>query len=677
MSGLPYAKRLSAEKKRSGACAHVQFSMSQSSSLASKPMGDTLRETAARYASMHPDEHISMVRANMKRLETLSTQLWQETLAQRRSMPLHVRAVHEATSDSGIHIALYDHLLRESGYPEAARLSSQMKTGFPLIGDIPVCYKAKPLLVRDMTVSEHELLTRSHELFEQAVSKTLNNKQSSEMQQKVCDETLADVAKGRISKPERATLKDGEAAPTLRFPIQQQSAGGSFKTRIIDDFLRSEVNSLCRISGRIEMGRLDQLVSTCRMMTESQPQQETVLFKTDFQAAYKHCAVSEDHLKFANSIFLDTSSGEAMTCKHYAMPFGALGAVYSWDSLGDSMVWLFAHYLGLPLCRYVDDCFTVLYKEHSAEIRAHLLWFSNTLGIILDPSKTPEPSTEMTILGVLLKLQRYSRHKNLRVRISAEVDPSRATFWRETIMEILAKRSLPAQQASKLAGRLNFAVSAAVGGTGGSRLRNIYHQAFAGGAFSDDLARELLWWYDRLCIAKPALHSVGPAPQRTCTLYTDADGSGGIGAVLLTPNKKLFFMHKVDSSALRLRDRETQIIPLEVIAALVATYAFKNELGGCSLIAFIDNQSGLGALKKGRSHASDVHALVQDCLDSLENLHAKPQWLWVPSCLNVADYPSRGIDPALVFPHIFKQALRVDVSRHVRDLYVKHGRQRL
>ena len=132
-------------------------------------------------------------------------------------------------------------------------------------------------------------------------------------------------------------------------------------------------------------------------------------------------------------------------------------------------------------------------------------------------------------------------------------------------------------------------------------------------------------------------------------------------------------MHKIDSSRLHLNQRETQIIPLEVIAPFIATLAFRAELGGCSLIAFVDNQSGLGSLKKGRSHASDIHEIVQECLDTLEGLHARPQWLWVPSCLNIADYPSRGVDPALLFPSIFQNAKRVDVSKHIDYLYKRYG----
>ena len=129
-------------------------------------------------------------------------------------------------------------------------------------------------------------------------------------------------------------------------------------------------------------------------------------------------------------------------------------------------------------------------------------------------------------------------------------------------------------------------------------------------------------------------------------LYTDAEGSGGIGATLITDDTKLFLRGKLDRRCTDLLiKRTTQIIPLEAMAVLIAILTFKKDIGQSELLVMIDNTSVLGAARKGRSSANDVHKIITKISDLCLDFGITKHLFWVPSAMNMADLPSRGGDP--------------------------------
>ena len=295
---------------------------------------------------------------------------------------------------------------------------------------------------------------------------------------------------------------------------------------------------------------------------------------------------------------------------YYSMPFGMVSAVYAWDRLAESLNWIFGYFLHLPLTRYVDDMFTPIYGKHAMEVRNALLEVSGLLGIMLDEAKTPAPASCESLLGVSISVDEKVRHGSLRRSISIRLDPVKAEFWENMIREALRTKSLSAQAAKKLAGRLNFAVSAAVGGTGGARLKEIYRHSFGFTAYTESLHDELTWWLQRLQSTKPSLCPVGPNPERTCIVYSDAEGNGGLGGILRTGSKIWWFGTTCEVARLSLKERKTQIIPIEALAAYLTLLVFKSEIGGSRMLFLIDKVSALGALRKGRSKSPDIHRLA-------------------------------------------------------------------
>lgn len=138
---------------------------------------------------------------------------------------------------------------------------------------------------------------------------------------------------------------------------------------------------------------------------------------------------------------------------------------------------------------------------------------------------------------------------------------------------------------------------------------------------------------------------VSPTSVPAAVLYTDAEGRGGTGGVLILQDEVLWFRSDAKSateSVYKLSPRKTQIVPYEAIAVKQALSRFSHLLLGRRLLIFVDNQSVLGCLRKGRSRKLDVHNIITDILSILGTCQIEAVPHWVPSSLNIADIPSRG-----------------------------------
>ena len=138
---------------------------------------------------------------------------------------------------------------------------------------------------------------------------------------------------------------------------------------------------------------------------------------------------------------------------------------------------------------------------------------------------------------------------------------------------------------------------------------------------------------------------MGPAPKRVIS-YTNAEESGGFRATLIIEFEKRFIKGKLAHRCLDLLiQRSTQIITQEALAVLIAIYTFKRDIGQSEVLIMIDNTSVLGAVRKGRSSANDVHKIITRISDLCVQFGITKHLFWVPSAMNMSDLPSRGGDP--------------------------------
>lgn len=126
-------------------------------------------------------------------------------------------------------------------------------------------------------------------------------------------------------------------------------------------------------------------------------------------------------------------------------------------------------------------------------------------------------------------------------------------------------------------------------------------------------------------------------------LYTDAEGNGGLGAVLADSAGSAWMSCSAPfSTTFGMVPLKTQIYLLEVLAVGVALRVWRRRLRERSVVVFVDNTAALASLQKGRSRQPEVHGLGiriwDDLCDTISVSNIK--FLWVPSKLNLADLPS-------------------------------------
>ena len=88
--------------------------------------------------------------------------------------------------------------------------------------------------------------------------------------------------------------------------------------------------------------------------------------------------------------------------------------------------------------------------------------------------------------------------------------------------------------------------------------------------------------------------------------------------------------------------RKTQIIVLELLAAIAVLATFADILLGRDIVWFIDNQPVCAALCKGASHSGDIQTFVTAFHTTCLQLGIRVWIQWVPSDANPSDEPSRS-----------------------------------
>ncbi len=338
------------------------------------------------------------------------------------------------------------------------------------------------------------------------------------------------------------------------------------------------------------------------------------------------------------------------------MPFGAVAAVYAWDRLAALFTSVACRALGVAVNRYVDDLFFVDFACSAVATRSRLFRVASWFGLVLALAKTPEPSTSLEVLGVLVDVSAAGQ-------VSLSLVARKVERWLVVIDEALESRRLAPRSCESLVGKLSFAVGAVWGPGVRSRLVELYrHVGQRSAEFDEPVARALTWWASALRgHLAPRRIGLGPPSRPPVVVYTDAEGSGGVGFVIIDCASDWRGCGSAtvgDAWARTLLSRRTQIVPFEVAAVLVALLSCTERVQGRRLVVWVDNSAARAVLKSGRSRKSDLNALAAVFHRILADANASARVEWVPSRLNPADPPSRGRPPPFA-------CHRIDVSGHV------------
>ena len=349
-------------------------------------------------------------------------------------------AVLRAASPQGIHTSLIKHLCAEHGWADE-QLHSDLLNGFPLIGDIPTAPGLAQTPVRRAQVSVNEV----REIQVRAFSAKVLRVEQEKFSQTMWDQLLADVHLHRISSPVPASEVQARLL-SRRFLVQQVSATGEIKERPIDDLSESMVNDLCAVTGRLRMGSLADLRAVLAFLQQRWPDQDLLLLKADFKAAYRSCGIRLSHLELSAVVIRGPVS--PMVSVQHSMPFGAVSAVYAWDRLASFICHILIQVFLLPISRFVDDLFWAALGSEASESRQLVMRVVALLGFVLEPTKTPEPASQLDILGVECEVLisqsgegKSQTSQMLLLRMAP--DSKKVSFWSECLKQALSTKFAP------------------------------------------------------------------------------------------------------------------------------------------------------------------------------------------------------------------------------------------
>ena len=241
--------------------------------------------------------------------------------------PKSVRSVLSAASPGGLKVALLHKYLTFIGHGDADDFFRDLSQGFPLVGKIPVSPVAPLHEVRVPAIRADELRERAGPISESLLAQHSAAPRDAEAEKKVFSQTLEDVRLGRMG-PLGTPGVDLFPPYTRRFGVSQKSSHGEVRVRCIDDFAQSLINDTVDIDRRIRMGSIADFVETARRLHAARPREALHAMKGDFQAAYRSCPIRPEDVPYASILVRSPSSGVVSVTAQWAMPFGAVSAVY-------------------------------------------------------------------------------------------------------------------------------------------------------------------------------------------------------------------------------------------------------------------------------------------------------------------------------------------------------------
>ena len=614
-------------------------------------------------------------------------ELWQEhTETWWSNLPTHIQKVYWH-SDTGMvtQVPVLISLLERCNYPNMDELSEDLNHGFATVGTLHSGVGWWPRLDGryQNQLSLETFKTANHAYVHQRLRQGLVDEHWEPMLQ----ELLEDRNMGRLEGPFRAPSHwpvqtiglPGE--DLLETPDDQILAAFCFsvlqsdKIRRCEDHRRSHHNSTIAVSDVPHHDSIDAYVRLALWWLNrcSDPVQ---VWAHDLDSAYRQLGVRDQMYSY---VIINTPQG-AMLFRHTALCFGSTASVWSFNRFADSLVTLMHHLFLAPVLHYVDDFGGVEPATTARSSFDTFAAFFQCLGLKTKEKKAEAPNFAQKLLGVIIEVEQDG------VRLSP--CPVRLAKITETIDTALQDNTLSPETAHKLCGKLIFLQSTSFGQMGKAPLHCLYSRASQGASEFNRLTTALEASLRTLHTMLQHLHPRwfprgGPPPHDT--LWTDAyyapgDLKGapsppkhrhqvvspienGWGFVLTCGGDTFFSHGSVPEWVIRpFGSRRAFIYLLEAIAPVIACVLMRDLLSH-HLLAFVDNQASLQALKKGYGRDFAINGLLCFFWSFLTRLGLHVAMEWVPSHLNIADPVSR---------HDCEEALSAgwqEVNRPLDQLY--------
>ena len=356
----------------------------------------------------------------------------------------------------------------------------------------------------------------------------------------------------------------------------------------------------------------DHILCALRLIAGMQSNGDIHVGKADFKSAYKTLPAAESQHWLCWAVLYNPDLLRLQVVPLWSQVFGSLGGVTAWFRTARALQHIMLTVFGIPLFLYVDDAFGASLGCQLPDGSTQAGWAGSVfesvathlLGWELDPQKGCHGAA-MTLLGLDVRIRGRSSHWAISERKRVE--------WAESIKHILSSDCLDSGDASELCGRLAFLNAHVFNRLGRALLRPLIwrqRQPCSESKLTKRLRFALQWFLRvlELGLARKTRLNTSPS-MKMVFLYSDAEGSGGVGAVAVMPDgTSRFLQGQVPRSVVRqLKHQKTQIVAFELLAALIALVSLcPDELRGCRVVHFIDNTAALSCVLRGFSRVSDL-----------------------------------------------------------------------
>ena len=604
-----------------------------------------------------PSEVIMAERARLLQFwHAQAVALLPHSVAAIRALPdPHLRRLLLGTDDLSVprlgqvcHVALYEAMLMACGSVDQS-LPSFLLHGFPIVGEIARSGRWPPYNKPQKDIPVQDALDRAWVLRKKIIQR-VQSVQISDNLQKIWDASIEDVEEksclGPFVSEEEVTKALGcdDWIPTQRFEVVQKN-----KVRGCDSATTNMINQITRISEKLQLPSTDTNVAALRKLRTIKPGVKLAGWVLDERKAYRQVAVRPDHRKFSVICLKNPKTGAPNFFIMIGHSFGLVSAVYNYNRRSAAINEFLVSLFGLVAFSFYDDKygFEPLAIAGSARAVAEHVHF--WLGAKFDQKKL-QLSTEPTILGVTYNLD----------QMQLEIKAERREEITQEIEAIVKAGILDPGSAGKLKGKLMFGASQLWGKVGRAFLRVISERQYLrfpiGSEFKLDqpLLESLLHWKKLVNEGPPRPIESASAKLVDAVIFTDGFTPDPrkkerlpdrVGAVLFDRRLKrpMQFTSAV-SKAVKRRwlERSTQIVPVEMVAAVLALETFADRIRGSDILLLIDSEAVEGALIKGYSSREDLCQLISVFWDLAFQLRVRVFIDRISTDANPADWPSRN-----------------------------------
>ncbi|EER04517.1 hypothetical protein Pmar_PMAR020826, partial [Perkinsus marinus ATCC 50983] len=309
-----------------------------------------------------------------------------------------------------LNLPLLQELIQLTQYSDT-QLAKDIQQGLPVIGKMPeikgvfapLKSNPDPKESNKKKTKKKKKLTASQLLDEASSSmrKTLNEIRLGEFDEEIWTATLAEVESGLMEGPyshEEAFQRFGRHVISKRFPVRQPD-----KTRLCDDYRRSQVNAATEYTQRITLPTHHTLEVAWRKMSKARPGEPMTIYKSDHAAAYRQVPTDPNEAPF-QLICVKGPDGEPAIFRHLALSFGASSSVVNYCRLSQCLIHLHRVMFGAVSMSFIDDYWGI--EPATSAATAYECWtvLNELLGFKEKESKKAPPSSDVRLLGLDVQL---------------------------------------------------------------------------------------------------------------------------------------------------------------------------------------------------------------------------------------------------------------------------------